>query len=198
MTSFFPQLLSPPLPKILFDSVIISPGTGPVIRCLACLPLPPCPTKIQKHVRTHTRVRTHCHLCPGVWAKACSRQRCENMSPHIHLLGGHFSLFSLSKPEQRGRHKAVKRLSSKFNGNLFDTALHQQRRAVTRAGHRIHLSDFSLSTKTMSPRQTDPTPQLQKLQHLARIGGTGTHRQCKPSKTDTEMYPHTPPPQESI
>lgn len=132
-------------------------ASGPwVVACASCHPPPPSPIKIHKHVRAHS----HCHLYPGVWAKAWSRQPHENMSPHIHFLGGHFSKLILSKPEQWKQYKAVLHLSSTFSRDPFDLTLHQQQHAMKCTRNGIHLYDLSLKSKMMSLFQVDPTPQL--------------------------------------
>lgn len=150
MTSFFPQLLSPLLPKILFDRFIISLGTGPTVLWLCSLPLPPVPTKIHEHVHTHTFC-THCRLYPGVWVKACNRQHFENMSPHIRLEA------ILTSQSLREGDKAVKHQLSDMTGMLLRT-IYQQNNAIRYTAIVNIFVIFNLIT--MSVCQTDPTLQL--------------------------------------
>lgn len=110
------------------------------------------------------------------------------MSLHIHSLGGHFSLFSLSKPELRRQYKAVIHLSSNTTGILLillDISNTIQRNARGMA----HI--FWFHTKMMSLCQADPSPQLPRYSFWPVLQAQSHINSANPQR---RMQKYTPTP----
>ena len=97
MTSLFPQLLSPPLPKIPFGRVIISPGIGPV-SCYLCLMPPPPPHPPLKYTSTyvHTHISTSSPECQPKPAAGSAVKTCPHTSTFLEAILARWSCQSLS------------------------------------------------------------------------------------------------------